>query len=461
MRMVSSEPSECSTCYTFVIMGVRRRSIKTQAYVVAVNMGYGHERAASALRHFALKGEVIIANDYVGIPPKEKRMWEAGKDMYEHVSRWKRVPLVGSLAFKLMDELQEIPPFYPRRDLSRPSLQLRQTMTLIERQGMCKHLIDKLSKKPLPLICTFFTPAFAAEAHGYPGDIYLVVCDADVSRAWAPMFPKKSRIKYFAPTGRVAERLRMYGVRSENIFLTGFPISPDIVDGDEATTIREDLGRRLCSLDPQGIFAATGVSTCPAIKEKSPFSITFAIGGAGAQRELVAAALRSLSPALRRGEVVANVVAGTRREIAEYFEREFRLAGLAAARKKGNVTLLFEEKRGKYFDEFTKLMRRTDILWTKPSELSFYTGAGIPILMAPPVGSQEEFNRSWLMQIGGGTDALEPQYMDEWLFDWVKGGALARMAWNGYVSAPTHGALRIEQVLAGKLSEIKPPPLIV
>ncbi len=37
-----------------------------------------------------------------------------------------------------------------------------------------------------------------------------------------------------------------------------------------------------------------------------------------------------------------------------------------------------------YFAAFTQCMRTTDILWTKPSELSFYCGLGIPIIMAPP-----------------------------------------------------------------------------
>ena len=42
----------------------------------------------------------------------------------------------------------------------------------------------------------------------------------------------------------------------------------------------------------------------------------------------------------------------------------------------------------------------TDILWTKPSELSFYAGLGLPIIMAPSVGAQERFNKAWLRAIG-------------------------------------------------------------
>jgi len=69
-----------------------------------------------------------------------------------------------------------------------------------------------------PLVSAFYNPAFMAEYFNYPGDIYCIVCDADISRAWAPLHPRQSRIKYFAPTQRVAERLKFYGVKEENIF---------------------------------------------------------------------------------------------------------------------------------------------------------------------------------------------------------------------------------------------------
>ncbi|MCR4312023.1 MAG: hypothetical protein NUV56_01935 [Candidatus Uhrbacteria bacterium] len=447
------------------------RQSKALAYVIAVDMGYGHERAAFALRHLGPKKTYIVANNYEGIPDKEKRLWTTGRGLYEAVSRFKRVPIFGSLAFKVMDELQEIPPFYPRRDLSRPSLQVRQTYALVRNQHLCEHLIQTLAKKPLPLVCTFFTPAFAAEELGYPGDIYLVICDADVARAWVPIAPKKSRIKYFAPTGRVAERLRLYGVRPENIFLTGFPMPVDNIGGLDAELVEADIHRRMCKLDPEGVFAARaqkllaakfGKTFCnfDSSQYRKPPSITFAVGGAGAQREMIGLALRSLAQHIRKGSLVVNLVAGTHKDAAEYFEREIRLNGLVGMRNKG-VSILFEKTRLDYFTSFAKLMRETDILWTKPSELSFTTGLGIPIIMAPTVGSQEDFNRKWLIQTGGGIDALEPQYMDEWLFDWIKSGALARMAWNGYTNAPTHGAYRIEGILRGESVNIPALPLVV
>ncbi|MFA6018110.1 MAG: hypothetical protein WCT28_03775 [Patescibacteria group bacterium] len=439
------------------------------AHVVAVNMGYGHERAAFALRHLALNHEVIVANDYEGITDREKRLWNVGKGFYEFVSRFKHVPVLGTAAFGAMDKMQRIPEFYPRRDLSKPSLQVKQTYGLIHRQGICQDLIHRLAKRPLPIVSTFFTPAFAAEEFNYPEDIYIVLCDADVSRAWVPLSPKKSRIKFIAPTGRVAERLHLYGVKSKNIFLTGFPIPYETVGGAHRPSyVRADLRRRMCNLDPDGNFVAKahafldvtfGQQFCA--QKATPPSLTFAVGGAGTQRELVALGLRSLAADIRAGRIIVNLVAGTRPEVCEFFEREIRLSGLVSARKAGKVTILFEDNRPKYFEAFSKLMRSTDILWTKPSELSFYTGLGIPILMAPTVGSQEEFNRAWLLYVGGGADALNPKYMNEWLFDWIKSGALGRMAWNGFVNAPTHGAYRVESLLRGDSEVWRDLPLVV
>ena len=70
-----------------------------------------------------------------------------------------------------MDAFQRIDPFYPRRDLSEPTLQLREVYRQIRHEKLCKHLIEKLSKDPRPLISTFFLPAYAAEEFDYPGDI--------------------------------------------------------------------------------------------------------------------------------------------------------------------------------------------------------------------------------------------------------------------------------------------------
>jgi len=439
-----------------------------KAWVVTVDMGYGHERASHALTDLAY-ADVIVANNYPGIPAADRKLWRQSRTLYEAVSRFKSFPVLGPIAWDVFDGFQEIKPFYPRRDLSAPSLQLLQLYYLIEKKGLGRDLVETLAgKRRLPMICTFFLPAFAAEHFGYPEDIYLVTTDADVSRAWVAKDPKRSRIKYFASNGRVVERLKLYGVRPENIFLTGFPLSKDLIGGERAETIMKDLGERICHLDPNGIFyskyeetlkRAIGVANCRRTAAH-PLTLTFAVGGAGAQRELGLTIAESLREKIRRGKIVLNLVAGTKKEVAAHFKKRLVSIGLGPDLGEG-VRIQYYPDRPSYFRKFDQLVRRSDILWTKPSELSFYAGVGLPIIAAPPIGSQEKFNLLWLTTLGAGTPQLDPRYTGEWLFDWVDSGGLARMAWNGFIEAPTHGAYRIEEVITGLPVKLEKLPMIV
>ena len=439
---------------------------KHSAWIVDVNMGYGHSRAAYALAGLS-NGEVISANDYKGIPEHDKKLWLESRELYEAISRMKPIPVVGNFLFEALDQWQEIPRFYPRRDLSKPNFQLKQIYSSI-RKGLGKHLIEQLAKDPKPLVTTFFIPAFAADYFDYPGDIWCVTTDADVSRTWAPLDPQRSRIKYFASNGRVVERLKLYGVREENIFLTGFPLPKELIGGERAIALKEYLRARLCNLDPQGIFeeryaralkAELGTMRCKTDKQH-PLTLTYSVGGAGAQRQLGVQILNSLKGKISQQKIRLNLVAGVRKDAARFYRQAVSDAGLK--KSLGTWVNVPEfESRSSYFSGFTELLKTTDILWTKPSELSFYCGLGIAIIMAPPIGSQEEFNRVWLDYVGGGIPQNDPKYTDEWLFDWISSGGVARMAWNGYIEAPTHGTYRIEDTVLGRKSELHPLPLIV
>lgn len=444
-----------------------KKSFSNKAHVVSVDMGYGHERAAYALRELA-SPRIITANNYSGIPQADKKLWAEGQKFYESVSRLKRLPLIGNFIFEAFDKLQEIPEFYPRRDLSRPTLQLQQIDRLIKKRGWGRHLITQLVKKPLPLVCTFFVPAFMAEAFDYPGEIYLVVCDADISRAWASMNPKQSRIKYFASNGRTVERLKLYGVPAKNIMLTGFPLPPELVDGPKALQLKKDMARRLSALDPNGIFAQKyertlrqelGSAWQPK-KHRVPFTVTFCVGGAGAQADVGEAILKSLQVKLVQGQCKLNLVAGTHADVARAFKKAVKRLRLTVQLGK-TINILHWPTRLAYFSGFSKIIRTTDVLWTKPSELSFYTGLGVPIIMAPPIGSQEDFNATWLTTVGGGVAQNDPRYTNEWLFDWWESGGLAKLAWSGYAEAPTHGTYRIEELITGQKMRLQHLPLIV
>jgi len=441
-----------------------------KAWVIAVNMGYGHERPAHSLESIAQDDQYIVANNYPGISKEEKEAWRDSRKLYEAVSRLKPIPIIGDIAFGIMDRIQEIEDFYPRRDLSTPNLQLKETIKFIKKHEICKKLIDDLAehKKHLPLVCTFFIPAFAAEIYDYPGEIYVCITDTDFSRTWVAEDPKRSRIKYLAPSGRVVERLKLYGVNEKNIYLTGFPLPKNLIGGPDSPITKDDMMDRINNLDPNGIFKnryyniMQGHFGTKRLKQKTkrPLTLSFAVGGAGAQRYLGIKIIKSLKEKIRRHHIQINLIAGTHKNLKTFFEKEVKKLGIKTTHSSG-VNIIFENTRPAYFTAFNKMLRETDILWTKPSELSFYTGLGIPIVMAEPIGSQEKFNRLWLQQIGGGIDQLDPEYTDEWLFDWIDSGALARMAWNGYIEAPTHGTYRIEQIITGQKIELEQLPLVV
>src|SRR3989344_3701749 len=392
------------------IKNKKPRQIYDGAYIITVDMGYGHQRASYPLKDIAIcppemdmaENKIITANNYPGIPKADRRRWEGGRSIYETVSRMFKLPFIGKILFGIMDYIQRIEPFYPRRDLSRATSQVRQQYSMIHR-GWGKDLINRLNKKPLPIVTSFFTIAFFAEEHDYEGEIYCLCTDTDISRAWVPMNPKESRIKYFAPNKRVKDRLILYGINKNNIFVTGFPLPKENL-GTNLKILKKSLSCRLDNLDPGGKYRQ---------KYKKTLDHYF-----------------------------------------KYYEDEVKKLHLDT--HNGHVHILYAETKDEYFKKFNELLLTTDILWTKPSELSFYVGLGIPIIMAPTIGSQEEFNKAWLHQIGSGFEQENPKYTNEWLFDWLHSGWLARAAMEGFLDAPRNGVYHIEDiVLRGKRSEIE------
>jgi len=414
-------------------------------------MGYGHQRAAYPLLDLS-GGEIITINNYPGIPEWEKKYWINSLRSYERISRFKKVPILGPAVFRIMDNFQKIGNFYPFRDLSAQSTQQKFFFRAI-RAGLGKHLISKLNSSGLPFLTTFFVAAYIAEYHQYKGDIYCLVCDTDASRAWAPLDPKNSRTKFLVPSEKVKERFLMYGVKSENIIISGFPLPKENV-GANKEILENDLARRVKLLDPSGryqdLYQSLIENVLPESDEKAeagtrPLTLSFAVGGAGAQKEIGGIILNKLLPQIKAGQLRLNLIAGNRPEVRQYFLEQLRLNNLTEGTK---VRIIYAPDKIEYFKKFNLSLRETDILWTKPSELSFYCALGLPIIMSVPVGSQEDYNRQWLQTIGAGVDSLDPKYVDEWLPDFLKSGRLARAAMDGYLNAEQMGAYNIEKIIS-------------
>ena len=446
--------------------------LPSKAYIVAVDMGYGHMRAAYPLLDISAtplswnirEPYIISANTYPGIPKKDQKLWQSGRGIYEWISRMRELPFLGERLFAAMNYFQRIDHFYPKRDQSKTMFQLDYIYKLIHKKGFGKHLIHELNKNPLPLITTFFTPAFCAEEHGYKGPIYCLCTDTDISRAWVPQHPKNSRIIYFAPSHRVCERLKAYGVPEEKIITTGFPLPKELVGKSmkDLDLIKSVTHRRIIRLDPTGKFRKkfqTLVSETLGRdihgSTSEPVSIAFAIGGANAQFQIGLDVIESLAPDIKNGKFRLNLIAGVSNKIYGIFEKALKDHGLDLYRGKG-VDIIYNPDKVTYFAEFDEVLLDTDILWTKPSELAFYAGLGLPILIAPTLGSQEEYNQDWLHVVGAGIGQGNPRYTREWLSDWLESGILSEMALNGYLNVSKKGAYHIEAaVLRGEHSEMQ------
>jgi len=424
-----------------------------KAWVVAVDMGYGHQRAAYPLKDIAYK-RIITANSDKIISAKEKKMWGRTQNLYEKISRGSS-SWFGKIFFNLFDRVQSISPYYPFRDLSKPSIIVNYIDSKIKK-GLSKSAIDFAKTKDLPFIATFFIPAIAASYYKIK-DIYCVVTDSDINRVWVAKEAKKSKINYLVPTQHTVRRLIEYGVPKDRIFLTGFPLPKENIGGTNLSILKKDMCARLPNLDPKKVFISRYKEVItknighinPSKKNKRPLTITYVVGGAGAQKDIAIILLKSFKSKILKGDIVFNLVAGTRIEIKTYFEDEIKKIGLLKRIGK-NINIIFEMDKKSYFSSFNLCLRTTDILWTKPSELSFYAGLGIPIILTPPIGSQEVYNRKWLHNIGAGHLQEDPRYANEWLFDWLFEGVLAEAAWKGFIEAPKLGVYNIEELVFSK-----------
>jgi len=138
------------------------------------------------------------------------------------------------------------------------------------------------------------------------------------------------------------------------------------------------------------------------------------------------------------------LVAGTKEKVNRYFKKKILAIGLSNNR---NIEIIFDQDINKYFKAFNVALRETDILWTKPSELSFYSALGIPIIIAPSIGSQEDFNKRWLLKSGFGNLQEDPSHTDQWLSDWLEKGYLAEAAMQGFIEGQKLGTFNIKEII--------------
>jgi hypothetical protein len=148
-----------------------------------------------------------------------------------------------------------------------------------------------------------------------------------------------------------------------------------------------------------------------------PLRVLLTVGGAGAQRELFASILRSLLPMVDAGKVVLFINVGDHRGVLDGLREDIpSLADAAFHSDNWDETRSFAEKalikevRGVHLFYNTGifsavyatnvLMRASDLLITKPSELAFYP---IPKLHIRRIGGHEAWGAIRSAEVGDGT----------------------------------------------------------
>lgn len=424
--------------------------------VVAIDMGYGHLRPAHAIAQ-QLGVPVLEVDGPPLATSQDAVLWTWVRRYYEGLSRASQYPLVGPPMRSLLNTLTDIGSLYSVRDQSRANLGTYVLEKMI-RRGLGRSLVEHLERENSVLVTTFFMPAVAADRLGYP-HIYCIVTDSDIHRVWAPIDPANTRITYLVPTQRTRRRLRAYGVPSERIQVTGFPLPHELVGGTDLTALKRNLARRLVRLDPTGTFRDDQrhgihlfLGDLPDASEVGrAVHLTYAVGGAGAQVGLVAEFLPSLRALIAEGRLRVSLVAGIRQEVAAALDKCVMDVGLGRQLGPGRgIEILVRDSFSDYLRDFNALLADTDVLWTKPSEMTFFAGLGLPLIFSWPVGIHERYNRGWAMEAGAGLKQRDPRYAAEWLKDWLKDGTLAAAAWAGFTRLPQFGLYQvIEAVTSG------------
>lgn len=402
-------------------------------------MGYGHLRAAHALtEHLGVALRRVDASDLAD--PVEVREWERLRRGYEGLSRATDWPVVGGVARSLLDRMTRLGG--NRAAPATPDMAVRRLHRRFD-AGLGAGMVRHLRASGEQLVSTFYAPALAA-AHAGIDDAVCVVTDVDVHRIWAPLDPARSP-HYCVPAAKTRARLRSYGVPPERIHVTGFPLPADLLGGPDLGRLRSVLARRLARLDPNRRFLQPARAEILRELEhlprepSAPPRLVFTVGGAGAQVRQVRRFLTALAPLLHGGEVRLTVAVGTHADLAERVREIAETLGIEGDR----FELLHVAGVEPYLVAFRELLARTDALFTKPSEMSFYAALGVPLVLTTPLGAHERANRRWLLRREAALRFDRGDDLAASVRYWIASGALARVAWYGFRRLPKRGTYRI------------------
>jgi len=403
-------------------------NLNKKIILTTAEMGYGHLRALYPFYRFP-EYQFTILGQTDNSDVFEKKLWKITLYLYETISRFKNVPIIGWFLFKLMSGMLAIPP----KNKQVKNVERSFSFWMLERMisfGLCKGIQKQINSENI-LFTSFYAPVIALEKNKSL-KVFCQICDTDLSRVWVTRNPSKSNTQYFAPCKNATDRLLSYGVDQNKIHLTGFPLPAELVGNSNEEIAIKNLEVRIALFDNPS-------KTNPS----SPLQIAYIVGGAGAYSEIGKKIARSFRKEIENGLVVLHLVAGVKRNVAKdyysFVNREFPNSTGIKILSSNNIT--------DYFQQFTELISRVHLIWTKPSELVFYSALGIPIIMTDPLGPQEEANREWMLETGAGIDQHLSNYTNLWVLNKLNSGVFSRMARNGWDKGIRTAVFKIPELI--------------
>ena len=392
--------------------------------ITSALMGYGHLRAAHNLS--CLGGAPVARVDrepFVG--GIDELIWNSAQRIHTYGSR--DAESKNRFLYNWFDGLMRI-----QDHRKPPSLMGSKFIRLLSALKVGERFFDSLSPDYPTLLHTFYLQAMISLYRRYRGRNYLLLCDTEFHRVWVPIDPEEPNIDYMVPVPRSADRLMSYGVPSERIHVTGFPLPPVNTGAGDLATLITDLEIRRSRL-------GSGSTV--------PLTIMFPFSGAGAYSNMLAELVKSLLDDLRDGNVRLIVSCGDNEHALKNAENLFVNYGLDECEY---TEVIFDRDLFKSLDKFNVALKSVDVIITKPSEMVFYAALGIPMIFLPPIGDHEARNREYLIDNKCAVDMSSIRDFPRWLDKSRKTGQLLELAEMGYQRLSKTGGFEIDQLVSGE-----------
>ncbi|MES2933572.1 MAG: glycosyltransferase [Pseudomonadota bacterium] len=323
--------------------------------VLSVSVGSGHMRAAQA---------ICAVADRMGADVAASHM-----DVMDHVSAGFR-KIYTDLYIGLLDRHPTLWGYlYQIANDAQPDSAIQKLRRAVEQLNTRTLFKEITAFKPDAVICTHFLPAEilanAMRRGMFDCPIWIQVTDFDLHRMWV----QEKMAGYFAANDEVAYRMRVQGIASDTIYVTGIPIMPVFGQPLDRATCAREVG-----LDPMRT------------------TVLLMGGGAGLGRlDTVAERLLDVD-----GPYQLIVLAG---------KNSKALTALQALAQRYPSRLMAHG----FTDQVERLMACADLVITKSGGLtsSECLAIGLPMIVNAPIPGQEERNADYLLEQGVALKAFD------------------------------------------------------